>query len=346
MPFTVIRWGLPGVWRPMVEIGWYRGFTVRVGGIQLIFDPESSSAVGGGSHVFVSHAHADHVAGLRSRAQKYSTAETRNIFEGLNGRSALNFHEVRFKEPVRIGEVEVTPINAGHMLGSAQFLISTPNLTILYTGDINCVDTLTTRNAVNIECDILVMEATYGDPTFIFPSREETYAEVVNWTINQVKKGLTPVFDVYAAGKAQELVRLFNLYTNLTVATDSKVAKVNRAYSESGLRLNYEESDLGEMDGEFVYLAAQPNLSSKGRYVRALATGWALKMGSRRTAAFPLSSHADFNQLVKFVKGCGAKVVYTFTGYTATFTDFVERKLGLRSRPLPALSQRTLYDFY
>jgi putative mRNA 3-end processing factor len=330
----------------MVEIGWCRGFTVRADGVQLIFDPDSSSIVGGDSYVFVSHAHADHVAGLRSRARKYSTVETKNIFEGLNGRSPVNFHEVRFKEPIRIGEVEVTPINAGHMLGSAQFLVSMPNLTVLYTGDINCVDTLTTRNAENIECDILVMEATYGDPTFIFPSREETYAEVVKWTIGQVKKGLTPVFNVYAAGKAQELVRLFNLYTNLVVATDSKIAKVNRAYSEGGLKLKYEEADPQEIDGELVYLTSQPNLPLKGRYVRALATGWALKMGLRRTAAFPLSSHADFNQLLQFVKGCGAKVVYTFTGYTATFTDFVERKLGLRSRPLPALSQKSLLDFY
>ncbi|MGQ9544092.1 MAG: MBL fold metallo-hydrolase [Candidatus Bathyarchaeia archaeon] len=330
-----------------IEIGRCGGFTVKFGGCQLIFDPDSSNIIGDNSYIFVSHAHADHVAGLKSRAPKYSTLETKNIFESLSGRSIVDFHRLTLKETVKIEEIKVTPINAGHILGSAQFLLSTPDLTILYTGDINCVDTLTTHNADKVRCDVLVMEATYGDPTFIFPSREETYAEIVNWTIEQVKNGYIPVFNVYTAGKAQELVRLFNIYTNLTVITDSKIGRVNKVYLEGGLKLDYEEADnqIEDMEGS-VYLTAQPDPPVKGRYVRALATGWALKMSSRSLTAFPLSSHADFNQLLQFVKGCGAKIVYTFTGYTETFTEFIEKKLGIRSRPLPALSQRSLRDFY
>src|SRR5207244_13090327 len=50
------------------------------------------------------------------------------------------------------------------------------------------------------------------------------------------------------------------------------------------------------------------------RFSRAYATGWALSLGGR-VRAFPLSSHADFDQLISFVKACDPDKVYIFTGF-------------------------------
>jgi len=329
----------------LAELGRCGGFTIRTKENQLVFDPDSAHTVQQGSTIFISHAHADHFTGLKSKSQKYSTAETRKIFENLHNRSVINFHDTRIKQPIKFGDIEVTPINAGHMLGSTQFLATLPDITILYTGDINYLDTLTTKKAERVECDVLVMEATYGEPSYIFPEREEIYANIVKWTVSQIKKGLVPIFHVYAAGKAQELVRLFNIYTNLDVATDPRIARVNEVYSESGLRLDYREMD-GEAEEEAcVIVTTQPSgLLSARKHVKAMATGWALKMNMKRVAAFPLSSHADFSQLLQFVKDCKAKVVYGFTGQAEVFADQLKRKLGIPSRPLPALGQKSLQD--
>ena len=329
----------------MVEFGWSRGFIVRTRDNQLIFDPDSASVPGQNCSVFVSHAHADHFAGLRSSRPKYSSLETRRVFEEVCDRAVTNFHDVHLNKPIDLGDVEVTPLNAGHMLGSTQFLVTLPDVTILYTGDINYLDTLTTKRAQDAECDVLVIESTYGEPSYLFPDREETYAGIVRWTLSQIKKGLIPIFQAYAAGKAQELVRLFNLYTNLDVATNLKIARVCRVYSENGVELDCRSASSEADEEQCVHIISESSPNYANRYVKAIATGWALRMNPNKVASFPLSSHADFNQLVQFVKDSRAKSVYSFTGHNEVFASYLRRKLRVISGPLPAIIQKTLHQF-
>lgn len=329
----------------MVELGWSKGFIVRTPEHQLIFDPDSTSIPIKNSNIFISHAHADHFIGMKSKAQKYSTFETRKIFESLYGKSVVNFNDIKLNKTIEIGKIKVTPLNAGHMLGSTQFLITLPDTSILYTGDINYLDTLTTKKAESVECDILVMEATYGDPSYTFPDRENIYANIVQWTLNVIKKGFTPVFRSYTAGKAQELVKVFNIYTNLNVITSERISKVNKIYSESNIDLKYNEVGSETNRQSSVFITSRSNDIYLEKYVRAIVTGWAIRMNTRETAAFPLSSHADFNQLVEFVKDSKAKTVYSFTGFTDLFSNHLRKRLGIKSIPLPQIVQKTLPHF-
>jgi len=333
-------------YRRMFELGWSGGLVIRTRDNRLIFDPKSPNVPSQDTSVFISHAHADHFAGLGGKMAKYSTAETRRIFEEVRTKHVVNFHTVNLKQPVKLGDVEVTPLNAGHMLGSTQFLVTLPDTTILYTGDINCLDTLTTKEAEEVECDTLVMETTYGEPSYIFPDREETYARIIEWALRQVRKRLVPMFQVYTAGKAQELVRLFNIYTNLDVVTDHKIARINDVYTSSGIKLRQREMEKELVNDNSVLIISRSTKVNALKSARAIATGWALKMNPERTAAFPLSSHADFGQLVRFVKDCRAKTVYSFTGYTDDFSNHIRKRLGISSRPLPTLAQRTLHHFH
>jgi putative mRNA 3-end processing factor len=329
----------------MVELGWSKGFVIRTPEHQLIFDPDSTNIPTKKSNIFISHAHADHFIGMKSKARKYSTFETRKIFESLYGKSVVNFNDMQLNKTIEIGKIKVTPLNAGHMLGSTQFLITLPDTSILYTGDINYLDTLTTKKAESAECDILVMEATYGEPSYTFPDRENIYANIVQWTLNVIKKGFTPVFRSYTAGKAQELVKVFNIYTNLNVITNEKISKINKIYSESNIDLEYDEVS-SEIDRQSsVFITSRSNEIYFEKYVRAIVTGWAIRMNTRKTAAFPLSSHADFNQLVEFVQDSKAKTVYSFTGFTDLFSNHLRKRLGIKSIPLPLIVQKTLPHF-
>jgi hypothetical protein len=78
---------------------------------------------------------------------------------------------------------------------------------------------------------------------------------------------------------------------------------------------------------------------------RAVATGWAVRQAFRKYTSFPLSSHADFDQLMRFVVTANPKVVYIFTGYTDVLAAQIERRLGIKAGPLPVLSQTKLLDF-
>lgn len=237
------------------------------------------------------------------------------------------------------------------MLGSAQFLVKTPSNTILYTGDINCVDTLTTKAAQPEQCDILVIEATYGSPYYKFPPRELVYSSIVEWAVDTIKQGSIPCLHVYAAGKAQEIVRLFNVYTQLPVIVNPLLHGVNTAYRASGHKLDWHPANT--KSGKHIlerypciYVTTPSDKHHLGRrHDRAYATGWALSLKGR-TTAFPLSSHADFDQLVSFIKACDPRKVYIFTGFADQLRRALKTRLGLEARVVPSYVQRTLSEGY
>jgi len=267
----------------------------------------------------------------------------------------LNDYKVTNFEPLEIGakitwdDVEVIGLNAGHMLGSAQFLINTPNQTILYTGDINCVDTLTTKAATPEKCDVLVIEATYGSPFYKFPPREMVYAGIVEWALDTLKHGTMPCLHVYAAGKGQEIVQLFNVYTNLPVVVNPRLDGVNQTYNRSGHDLRWSAADTKHgktvLDREPCVYVTTPNdrIHPGRRLERAYATGWALSSKGRNTS-FPLSSHADFDQLVGFIKQCDPRRVYIFTGFADELRVALRTRLGIEAKYVPSYVQRTLVD--
>ena len=332
-----------------VKTGWQKGVVISTKQGRIVLDPVGSRGVGRHTPVFVTHAHADHTYGLRTSTRKYATPETIRIYEELSQKHLRNTVSMRLNKPVKIGDIEVTPVNAGHMLGSAQLFVETPEKTILYTGDINCVDTLTTKAAQATECDELIMEATYGDPFYVFPSRHRIYARIVEWATAQAKKGRSVAFRVYAAGKAQEIIRLFNVYTTLPVVANPLVSRVNEAHATFGMQLDYvdiSDRELEAIDGVHVFVTTARDESIPcNNSVRAAATGWALKMYSRSFPSFPLSSHADFKQLTNYVRATKAKRIYLYTGCIDIFGEYLKRRLGIKAKPLPALVQTELKDF-
>ena len=65
--------------------------------------------------------------------------------------------------------------------------------------------------------------------------------------------------------------------------------------------------------------------SHLGRVRLAVITGWAIETSCRFRyqcdAAFPLSDHADFDDLIEFVKQVAPRKVYTLHGFAADFAQ-------------------------
>jgi len=333
------------------SVGWLGGVVINTDDGRMVFDPVVARNMERDAHVFISHAHSDHTLAFHSSVMKYSTKETRRIFEKLRDKTVHNWRPLEYERKVRIGDTEIVPLNAGHMLGSAQFKVVTRDHTYVYSGDLNCVNTLTTEAAAVPECDTLIVEATYGDPTFVFPRRERTYARVVSWALREVKDGRMPTFHVYSSGKSQEIVRLFNLYTKIPVVCAPVVGKANEAYNEAGIGLSFVRAESTEgrrllRRGNCVYVTTTGSNSLVPSHVsEAMATGWAVRFSSGSYASFPLSSHAGFDQLVKYVAKTGARRVYAFTGYSELISKHLRRELKVEADPLPLLSQRSILDF-
>jgi len=332
-------------------VGWLGGVVINTDDARLVFDPVAARSMERDARVFISHAHSDHTFGFHSSVMKYSTEETRWIYEKLREKTVQNWRALEYGCKIRIGDTEVLPLNAGHMLGSAQFKVITRDHTYVYSGDLNCVNTLTTEAAEVPECDTLIVEATYGDPSFIFPPRERTYARIVNWALREVKAGHMPTFHVYSSGKSQEIVRLFNVYTKLPVVCTPVVCRANKAYSEAGIGLSFLGAETAEgrrllRKGNCIFVTTTGTNSLVPSHAsEAMATGWAVRFGSGSYASFPLSSHAGFDQLIKYVEKTGAKRVYAFTGYSELISKYLRKELQIDADPLPLLSQRSILDF-
>lgn len=322
---------------------------IDAGTSRLMFDPTSGRLLGDGWDVFITHAHSDHTYGFSTSAKKHSTPETVRIYESLWKRQVKNCHTLNIGDTIRVDDTEIRVLNAGHMLGSCQFEVVTPEFTAIYTGDINYVDTLTTNAAQAKSCDYLVVEATYGHPSYVFPKRTTIYADIIRWTMTEIKNGKIPTFQVYSSGKPQDLVRLFNVYTKVPVVCSPGIARANSVHNENGVPLDYLDSTTPEgkralKAGGCVYVTTGSEHMPRNAS-RAVATGWALRLAFRHYAAFPLSSHADYGQLMQFVSNVNPKKVYVFTGYTDILPTQIERKLGIKAGALQVVAQTKLLDF-
>jgi len=331
-------------------IGWRNGIIVNTGSSRLLLDPTTGKRLGEDWNVFITHAHSDHTYGFGTSARKHSTPETLRIYESLSKRTVKNDQTIKIGEKMRFDDTEVKVLDAGHMLGSCQFRLNAPEFTALYTGDINCVDTLTTKAAEAEGCDFLIIEATYGHPSYVFPQRDTIYADIIRWTMTEINDGKLPTFQVYSSGKPQDIVRLFNVYTKIPVVCAPGIAAANLVHNENGVQLEYLDSSTA--DGKHalksrgcVYVTTTRGSEVPHNASRAVATGWALREAFRSFTAFPLSSHADYNQLMQFIAAVNPKAVFIFTGYIDLLSAQIQRKLGIRAGPLPVLAQTKLADF-
>ncbi|HVL47554.1 MAG TPA: MBL fold metallo-hydrolase [Candidatus Thermoplasmatota archaeon] len=104
----------------------------------------------------------------------------------------------------RIGDMRVRFHDAGHIPGSTMFEVSDGDTTVLFTGDLNLVDTKLCRPARPVKCDVLVMEATYaGREHTPRPVVEEQFLDAVAGVVAQGGQVVVPSF---AVGRSQEML--------------------------------------------------------------------------------------------------------------------------------------------
>jgi len=324
-----------------LRITWNSGVQIEYGEVKIILDSKRNSV--SGSAFFISHGHFDHSAAFKiKQTQKYSSKETLDIVSSF-GFQPENCSPLVAGKKVMIEDVEVIPHNSGHVLGSFEYEIRTPEGTVLFTGDFNTEVTKTMKPAEPVQCDILVLEATFGSPNFVFPRIEEVSVEMIEWAKKTMKSGKIPTFQTDPLGNAQEIIGVFN-EAGIPVITHWKVTRISKIYEAYGHKLEYFDSETPEAEeikqtGDFIYITPKNLNVSDPNFETALVSGWALWM--RRTA-FPLSDHADFPRLLKFVEECEPRIVLTCHGgrFDEILARYVERKMRIRAYPISLIPTR------
>jgi DNA ligase-1 len=226
---------------------------------------------------------------------------------------------------------------AGHILGSAQLVIEGEQ-TVVYTGDIKLRRGLTAEPIEIVHCDILIMEATFGHPRYIFPSQQELYTMLKNeieQTLNQ--QGIPIVFG-YALGKAQEAIALLQSF-GFKVTTERRIKQYLDIYQEFGVSFK----PVTTLDQEWGDVLVLPMNTKWRNFVEPILkkrkiflSGWGIEPKAKYQfqvdTVLPFSDHCDYNELMQYVEIAKPKKVYVVGNYPE-FANGLKRK-GIEAQPI------------
>jgi DNA ligase-1 len=318
---------------------------IHLPALDLWLDPPRSRP----GRVFVSHAHSDHIA---AHQEVILTAPTARFVQARLGRRRVE-HVLSFGQPTgfETGDLrwQITLLPAGHILGSAMALIEAAGESLLYTGDFKLRAGLTAEPCEPRPADLLIMETTFGQPRYRFPATREVLHEVQRFCHEAIQDGVTPVLLGYSLGKSQEVLRGL-AEAGLPILLHPQVHRLTRIYEQLGCRFPvYGELRSRPPGGHVVICPPHPRAVIELRELcpvrTALLSGWAVdpraRFRARADAAFPLSDHADFPELLEFVRRVRAKRVFTLHGFAADFAGTL-REAGWDARALSEPEQLTL----
>jgi Cft2 family RNA processing exonuclease len=297
---------------------------------------------------YVSHGHADHA---RAHETVVTSVDSARICKLRFRDAGVRFETHAFNEPWELGEHRLTLFSAGHVLGSSQLLIEGERGAFVYTGDFKLEPSFSIGPAEVKRCDVVLMECTYGRPQYVFPPRAEIAGAMVEWATRALEDGAVPIFYAYSLGKAQEALAILGR-AGLPVTAHGAIATISEAYLEAGVPLPAcERYDAERFDGLRVLLWPPSGRSLpkavRGRSVRtASLTGWSVSRETRAwgggaDTGFPLSDHADFPSLLRYLELAQPKRVLLNHGWK----DFAQRlrRLGFDAEYLEANAQLALF---
>ncbi|PYK46730.1 MAG: hypothetical protein DME46_01185 [Verrucomicrobia bacterium] len=272
---------------------------------------------------FVSHAHSDHIAPHREMIVSERTARLMQArLPGKRKEIILPFGQ---EQDVR--GMQVTLLPAGHIFGSAQFFLRTENDSLLYTGDFKLRRGQSAEPAEWTAASTLIMETTYGIPRYRLPPTEEVIAQIIAFCRDAIEADEVPVLLGYSLGKAQEILCAL-AGADLTPMLHGSVYQMTRIYEQYGQKfcdyLRYHANDLA---GKVLICPPSANrsrmLEKIPRKRVAMITGWAVDPNAiyryQVDAAFPLSDHADYDDLLRYVELVRPRRVFTLHGFAAQF---------------------------
>lgn len=274
----------------------------------------------------ISHAHFDHVA---RHGESICTHKTAKLIEVRGAKPGQQVRTVEFGETIAITPTATaTLLPAGHVLGSAQVLIEHPDFgRLLYTGDFKTRPSRTVEACAQPEADVLIMETTFGRPHYVFPPAEKTMQEAIAFCREALEEDCIPVLIGYSLGRSQEMLAHL-AEANLPIMLHPRVESVTRSYEKLGYTFPTYTSFAPMFASGHVIIAPQQAMQSEAMTQisplrTAVLTGWAMDQAtryrSRTDAAFPLSDHADYPELLAYVDKVKPQRVLTVHGFATEF---------------------------
>ncbi len=151
-------------------------------------------------------------------------------FEYLELRSMMRSAvSVGYRETRTVGDMQLQLLDSGHLPGSAQALVEADGKRLVYTSDVNSIDTRLLKAADRDygAIDAFVVESTYANEDH--PERRALEKEFVEKIIEVVEDGGTVLVPAFSVGRSQEIACLLAAYHfEYSITIDGMTRETNR----------------------------------------------------------------------------------------------------------------------
>ncbi|HEX8215010.1 MAG TPA: ligase-associated DNA damage response exonuclease [Allosphingosinicella sp.] len=273
----------------------------------------------------VTHGHADHARG--GHGQVWATPETLAIMECRYGPQSGT--PMAYGESIRLGEVDVSFVPAGHVLGSSQIVLEYAGANgkerVVVSGDYKRRPDPTCAPFEPVPCDIFITEATFGLPVFRHP---ETVSEIDRLLLRlHENPDRCVLVGAYALGKAQRVIAELRCRGHHDpIYIHGALQRLCDLYAEHGVELGdlrpATEAGKEELKGKIV-LAPPGALNDRWSRrlpdpITAMASGWmrVRQRARQRNVELPLivSDHADWDELTRTIREVAPREVWITHG--------------------------------
>jgi len=277
----------------------------------------------------VSHAHGDHAS--NGHGKIYGTAATLAFMQHRYTKQPIaTFARKAFNESFTLGEVLLTFVAAGHILGSAQILMQYKGVRYLYTGDYKMDIDPTCEPLEVVKADVLITESTFAHP-------DTQHPDAVGEILKLKDRPSNILLGCYALGKAQRITALLNEYCpERRVLVHHNIMPFHRIYDKLGTHpLKYEPYNRQVMkqgDPDKVYLVPPMtfnNYSRATKVLRAFASGWK-RLQQHNDIELYISDHVDWQDIVDYVKKVDPTQIWTIHGDGRHLSTHYDGKMEVR----------------
>jgi putative mRNA 3-end processing factor len=298
----------------------------------------------------VTHAHADHLGGLRKSLKccekVLMTPATRDLAETLNDNLKLKnapIETLEYNKPIQYGDEKITLLKADHILGASQVLVEDAGgIRIAYSGDFRL------ENTPVVECDVLVVEATYGTPSCRRNFDVDIRELLVSMIEKRLRGGTVYVFGFH--GKLQEVMQILRKAdVEVPFVMPERVYEVSKVCEQHGMNLGCRSLSTDKEGHEllegnlpcvaFYHMNSRQHVGL--RNARICVSGWEFHTPCRqigdREHLVALSDHSDFDGLIEYVKQSKAKQVITdnYRSQGMVLAGEIIKRLGVSAVAMP-----------
>ena len=295
------------------------------------------------SRAVITHGHSDHARA--GHGAVYATPATLDIMAVRYGSDfAGQTQALAYGEPVTRDGVSVTLVPAGHILGSAQAVVSWKGLTIAVSGDYKRRRDPTCAPFEPVACDVFVSEATFGLPVFRHPPAEDEVGKLLKSVAQFPQRA--HLVGAYALGKAQRVICLLReAGYEQPIYVHGAMERLNALYQRHGVDLGRLEPATTDAVTDFAgAIVIAPPSAIAERWSRrfpdpvaAFASGWMRVRARARQQHIELpmiiSDHADWDELTETIDELAPGELWITHGREEALARWAELR-GITAKPL------------